>query len=283
MAEPRFIEANGVRVAFHDAGDGPALILLHGSGPGASGWSNYSRNVPVLAGRFRVICPDLPGFGASDMKPLDGKVPGFWADTILALMDALGIAQAHFVGNSMGGMIALKIALEWPERVGRLVLMGPGGGFPVTSQFPTPGIVNLLTFYEGEGPTIEKVRFFIEQAVFDRSVLTEALFAERLAAALDPRIVAQPPMRPGPGGPPEELWRDPRLARLPHDVLILWGREDRILPLDCGFTFMKQIPRARLLVVPQCGHWVQWEHADEFNRQVALFLGADDRNDKGEK
>lgn len=282
MVEQVFVEVNGVRVGYHDVGEGPVLIMLHGSGPGASGWSNYSRNVPELARRYRVICPDLPGFGASDVKPIEGPIPGFWADTVVALMDALGIAQAHFVGNSMGGMIALKIALEHPERAGRLILMGPGGGFPVSSIFPTPGIANLLTFYEGEGPTIEKVRFFIEQAVYDRSVLTEELFAERLAAALDPRIVAQPPMRPGPAGPPEELWRDRRLAQLPHEVLILWGREDRILPLDCGFTLMKQIPRARLMVIPQCGHWIQWEHAEEFNGQVALFLDGAGANDKGE-
>ena len=279
MVEQRTIHANGVRVAYHDSGDQdsgarPVLVMLHGSGPGATGWSNYSRNVPALSRHFRVICPDLPGFGASDMKPVDAAVPGFWAQTIVAMLDALGIAKAHFVGNSMGGMIALKIALEHPERIGRMVLMGPGGGCAVTAQWPSPGIVNLVTFYDGEGPTLEKVRFFVEQAVYDRSSITPELLAERLEAALDPRIVAQPPMRPGPAGPPEELWRDPRLTRLPHDVLILWGREDRILPLDTGFTFMKQIPRARLMVVPQCGHWVQWEHADEFNNQVALFLAA---------
>jgi pimeloyl-ACP methyl ester carboxylesterase len=281
MVDQHFIEVNGVHVAYHDEGKGPVLVMLHGSGPGATGWSNYSRNVPELARHFRVICPDLPGFGASDVKPVTGAIPGFWAETIIALLDALGIAKAHFVGNSMGGMITLKIALEHPERIARMVLMGPGGGFPVTAQWPSPGIVNLVTFYEGDGPTLEKVRFFIEQAVFDRSVITPELLAERLEAALDPRIAAQPPMRPGPAGPPEELWRDPRLARLPHEVLILWGREDRILPLDTGFTFMKQIPRARLLVMPQCGHWVQWEHAQEFNEQVALFLQAA-THDKGD-
>lgn len=282
MVEQVFAQANGVRVAYYDIGEGPVLVMLHGSGPGASGWSNYSRNIPELSQHFRIICPDLPGFGASDVKPVDGAVPGFWADTIIDLLDVMGIERAHFVGNSMGGMIALKIALEHPERVDRLILMGPGGGFPVSSIFPTPGIINLLTFYEGEGPTIDKVRFFIEQAVYDRSVLTEELFAERLAAALDPRIVTQPPMRSGPGAPPEELWRDRRLASLPHEVLILWGREDRILPLDCGFTFLKQIPRGRLLVIPQCGHWVQWEHAEEFNGQVALFLDGARTDNKGE-
>ena len=108
--------------------------------------------------------------------------------------------------------------------------------------------------------------------VFDPGALTDDLLEQRFEAAMDPRIVAQPPMRPGPGGMPEELWRDARLTRLPHETLILWGREDRVMPLDAGFTLMKQIPRARFLVMPQCGHWVQWEHADEFNRIVEGFL-----------
>lgn len=274
MVEQRFLTIGSTRVAYCDLGEGPPLVLLHGSGPGATGLSNYSRNIPYLARHFRVICPDLPGFGASDMKPEDGAVPGFWAEVITGLLDALSIAKAHFVGNSMGGMVTLKIALETPDRVDRMVLMGPGGGTPVTSQWPTPGIVNLLTFYDGDGPTVDKVRFFIEQAVFDRSAITPDLLAERLAAALDPRILAQPPMRMGKGGPPEELWRDPRLTKLPHEVLILWGREDRILPVDAGFTFMRQIPRARFMVMPQCGHWVQWEHAREFNQQITLFFSA---------
>lgn len=275
MTEARTLVANGVAVSFLDQGSGPALVMLHGSGPGATGWSNYSRNIPELARHFRVICPDLPGFGASDVKPVDAPIPGYWAETIAALLDKLGIAKAHFIGNSMGGMVSLKIALERPELVDRLVLMGPGGGYAINSNFPTPGILNLLSFYEGDGPTPEKVRFFIEQAVHDRSVITAELVEERLKAALDPRIVAQPPMRPGAAGPPEELWRDRRLAHLPHEVLIMWGREDRVVPLDTGMILMRQIPRARLMVVPQCGHWVQWEHAAEFNNQVALFLGAD--------
>lgn len=279
MTEQRMLKANGLNVSYLDEGEGPVLVMLHGSGPGATGWSNYSRNIPVLSRNFRVICPDLPGFGASDVKPVDGSIPGFWADTIVDLLDKLGIAKAHFIGNSMGGMIALKIALEWPDKVDRLVLMGPGGGYAVHSNFPTPGILSLLTFYDGDGPTMEKVRFFIEQAVFDKSALTEELLQERLAAALDPRIVAQPPMRPGPAGPPEELWRDARLARLKHETLIIWGREDCIVPLDTGMILMRQIPKTRLLVMPQCGHWVQWEHPKEFNSQVALFLSSSANKD----
>ena len=270
----RFVEVQGVRVHYHDLGRGPVLMLLHGSGPGASGWSNFSRNAEVLAERFRVIIPDLPGFGQSDVKPVDAKVPNWWTDITRALMDALDIAQAHIVGNSMGGMVALKLALESPGRLDRMILMGPGGGSPVFTTWPTPGILNLVSAYEGEGVTAAKVKAFISACLFDQSVITEALVAQRLEAATDPRIVAQPPMRPGPGGPPEDLWRDARLTRLPHETLILWGREDRVLPLDNGMILFKQIPRAQLQVIPQCGHWVMWERPELFNRVALSFLVA---------
>jgi 4,5:9,10-diseco-3-hydroxy-5,9,17-trioxoandrosta-1(10),2-diene-4-oate hydrolase len=269
----RFADIDDTRVHYHDLGSGPALVLLHGSGPGASGWSNYSRNVEAFARHFRVIVPDYPGFGQSDMKPLDAPVPGWWAGIIEGLLDALGIAKAHFVGNSMGGMITLKLALERPERVDRMILMGPGGGQPLFSVWPSQGIKTLVGFYDGPGPSRERLKSFIDEFVHDPSQITDELIDTRFAAAMDPRIVAQPPMRITAGGPPEELWRDKRLSRLPHDVLITWGREDRVIPLDNGISLMKQIPNARFFVFPKCGHWTQWEHAEEFNRIVLSFLG----------
>jgi 4,5:9,10-diseco-3-hydroxy-5,9,17-trioxoandrosta-1(10),2-diene-4-oate hydrolase len=273
MTDGQFADVNGCKVHYHDMGSGPTLIMIHGSGPGASGWSNYNRNAAAMAEHFRVIIPDLPGFGQSDMKPVDAKTPGWWADVMLGLMDQLGIAQAHFVGNSMGGMVTLKIALEHPERVDRMVLMGPGGGQAMLSVWPTPAIINLITAYEGEGITAAKVRAFISACLFDQSVITDELIEQRLEAAMDPRIIAQPPMRPGPGGMPEELWRDPRMTKLPHETLIIWGREDRVMPLDTGMILMKQIPNAQLNVFPKCGHWAQWEHPERFNRTTLSFLG----------
>lgn len=273
MTEGKFADVNGCKVHYHEMGSGPALIMIHGSGPGASGWSNYSRNAEAMAEHFRVIIPDLPGFGKSDMKPVDAKTPGWWADVMLGLMDQLGIAKAHFVGNSMGGMVTLKIALEHPERVDRMILMGPGGGQAMFSVWPTPAIINLITAYDGDGITAAKVRAFISACLFDQSVITDELIAQRLEAAMDPRIMVQPPMRPGPSGMPEELWRDPRMAKLPHETLIIWGREDRVLPLDTGMILMKQIPNAQLNVFPKCGHWAQWEHAERFNRTTLSFLG----------
>jgi pimeloyl-ACP methyl ester carboxylesterase len=268
-------DLGGIKLHYDDVGEGPALILIHGSGPGASGRANFIRNIEALSKHFRVIVPDLPGFGKSDMKPVGTPIPGWWADKIVELFDHLGIEKAHFVGNSLGGAITLKIALENPSRVDRMILMGPGGGTPITSVFPTEGIKTLVGFYDGPGPSLERLKSFINQFVYDPSQITEELLAERLKAAMDPRIIAQPPMRMGPGVVLEELWRDPRMTKLPHETLIIWGREDRVMPLDTGFVLMKQIPRARFFVMPQCGHWAQWEHAEEFNKIVLGFLNND--------
>src|SRR5215469_12487769 len=115
------------RLHYHEAGDGPALVLLHGSGPGVTGWSNFRGNFPVFAQHFRTIVLDMPGFGRSDRPPLDRAYPRVAADALAGLLDALGIEQAHLLGNSMGGYVALEFALAYPDRVSRLVGMGPGG------------------------------------------------------------------------------------------------------------------------------------------------------------
>ena len=272
-ASSRFAEVDGIKVHYNEMGTGTPLILIHGSGPGAYGWANFSRNMEPLSKHFRAICIDLPGFGKSDMKPAGVPMPGWWADFVGKFLDTLGIEKAHFIGNSLGGMITLKLALTRPEKVGRMVLMGTGGSLPVFTPWPTEGIKSILGYYEGTGPSIEKLRAFAQQFIYDPSQLTDELLQARLEKSLDPRIVANPPMRMGPGVVLEELWRDSGLTRLPHETMLLWGREDRVLPLDSAFALLKQIPRARLFVMPQCGHWAQWEHADEFNATVTQFFG----------
>ena len=273
VPDSRFVDAASARIHYRETGDGPPLILIHGGGPGANGWSNWSRNVPALAARYRVIVPDLPGFGQSSERPRGTVFPGWWATPMIELLDSLGIAQADFVGNSLGGSVTLKIALEEPDRIGRMILMGTGGSFAPLSPFPTIGLTTLRTFYQGPGPSLERLRGFIGQFVYDPSLITEALIEERFAAAMNPAIIANPPMEQKPGDPPpEDLWRDARLTRLPHKTLMIWGREDKVMPLDCAFPLLKQIPDARLFVIPKCGHWAQWEHADEFNATVLRFL-----------
>lgn len=265
------IKAGGIDLHYHESGSGFPVVLLHGGGPGASGWSNFSRNFGPLAQHWRVLVPDLPGFGTSERVTVEDRAFGFYAGVVRDFLHALGIPQAHFVGNSLGGGTALKLALDDPGRIGRLVLMGTGGSLPVFSATPTEGVRRLFDFYAGTGPSMQKLRSFIDLLVYDASSITDELLAARYAAATLPEVVAKPPLKFKGRPPLEELWREP-LGDLTHEVLLVNGREDRVVPLDTAFLLLKLIPNARLHVLPKCGHWAQWEHADEFNALVHGFL-----------
>lgn len=271
VSTSRRIRAGSVDLHFHEAGSGFPLVLLHGGGPGASGWSNFSRNVDDLSRHWRVLVPDLPGFGKSERKLTEDKVFGFYSAIVREFMDALDIPKAHFVGNSLGGGTALKLALDHPGRVGGLALMGTGGSVPIFSAMPTEGIKRLFDFYAGSGPSMAKLRAFIELLVYDASAIGPELLAARYAAATLPEVVADPPLKFKGRPPLEDLWRE-ELGALEHDVLVIHGREDRVVPLDAAFMLLKLIPNARLHVLPKCGHWVQWERAQEFNTLVHDFM-----------
>lgn len=268
----RFVEFDGLKIHYDEVGSGPALIFVHGGGPGSSGLSNFSRNMAAFADRYRVIAIDLPGYGQSTKLKITEPLWGYYAKVLAGFIDALGLGKAHLVGNSLGGAASLKTALDFPEKVERLVLMGPGGGYSLFEKQPSDGIRSLVTFYMPPGPSLERLKAFLDYLVYDPSGVPDELLKERLERALDPETAEFMPLRIGPNMPPiDDLWRE-RLDRLPHQTLIIWGREDRVNPMDQGLILMRQIPNARFLVMPQCGHWVQWEKADEFNRTVAAFL-----------
>lgn len=271
----RSIRVDGRRVHYHEAGSGPPVLLLHGGGPGASGWSNFNRNIASLATRYRAILPDAPGFGQSESRDLSAGLFSAMADALRGLLDELGIDKAHLVGNSMGGGAAIKFAMDCPDRVDKLVLMAPGGLLAPVGVMPSEGLKILFNFYAQE-PTAERLQSFLSCMVYDARSLTPELIAERLESASDPAVLANPPFKPGAPPPVEELWRDQRFARLEHPVLLLWGRDDRTLPLDCAFSALKQLQNAQLHVFSRCGHWVQWEKCAAFNRLVADFLAGRD-------
>jgi len=273
QATSKYVQAGDVKMHYNEAGSGKPLILIHGGGPGVSGWSNYSRNVDELAKNNRVIAIDLPGFGKSEKKHAEAGLYGFHAKTINAMFDALDIQQANFIGNSLGGGTTLKFALDYPDRVGKLVLMGPGGSVPPFTPWPSEGIKLLSNFYSGEGPSMAKLKGFLDIMLYDKSGMTEQLLEERYKAATLPEVLANPPprMKGGGGPPPEELWKE-NLAGLKHDVLLIWGREDRVVPLDMSLLLLNRIPKAQLHVFPKCGHWCHWEKAGEFNALVTQFF-----------
>jgi len=270
----RFVEFDGLKIHYDEVGAGPALIFVHGGGPGSSGLSNFSRNMAAFADRYRVIAIDLPGYGQSTKLKITEPLWGYYAKVIAGFIDALGLGKAHLVGNSLGGAASLKTAVDFPNKVDRLVLMGPGGGYSLFEKQPSDGIRSLITFYNPPGPSLERLKDFINYLVYDPAGIPDKLLEERIDRALDPETAEYMPLRFGPNmAPITDLWRE-RLDQVRHETLIIWGREDRVNPMDQGLILMRQIPNARFLVMPRCGHWVQWEKAEEFNRTVAAFLGS---------
>ena len=275
------VRANGQDLFVAEIGSGPAVVLLHGGGPGASGVSNYVRNIDALAEHYRVIVPDLPGYGRSG-KHIDQRDPfGHLGDTVRGLLDALELPSAHLVGNSYGGAAALRLALDSPGRVDRMVLMGPGG-VGTTRSLPTVGLRSLLSYYGGEGPSRAKLATFIRRyLVHDGAAVPDEMIDARYQASVDPEVVANPPLR-RPSGPsaPRTLWRmdftrDRRLPRLATRTLVIWGAADKVNHPRGGLALATTMPDCDLLMVARTGHWVQWERADLFNTTVREFL--DDR------
>lgn len=269
------IDVDGTEVFYCECGTdtgAPPLLLLHGGGPGADGFSNYQHNIKELAKTVgRVIAPDMPAFGktANRIPPGPGTgLMGALADVTVAFMDALGIAQADFVGNSMGGGQCLSIALRFPKRIRRMVLMGPGGFIATQTPIPTEGQRVMSQYYQGDGPSAAKMRAVLELLVHDRSFITDELVAQRVTASLRPDVVAAPPW-PKYGLDP--LWKED-LASIETETLIMWGKEDRVNPVDGAQFFAKVLQNSELHVFPKCGHWVQFEQAIAFNRLVAEFL-----------
>ena len=277
----RFADAGGIRLHYHEAGPSPEapaggipVIMLHGGGPGASAWSNFGRNLPVFAARFRTLIVDQPGFGSSAKPEVTGHYFTFAAEALAALLDQLGIGQVHLVGNSLGGGTAVRFALDYPELAGRLVLMGPGGlGVNLFAPDPTEG-VKLLGRFSVE-PTRENLEKFLRVMVFNQKLITPELVEERFASASTPEsLAATKAMGKSFSGADFELgmmWRE--AYRLRQRVLLIWGREDRVNPLDGALVALKTIPRVQLHVFGQCGHWAQLEKFDEFNRLTIDFLG----------
>jgi 4,5:9,10-diseco-3-hydroxy-5,9,17-trioxoandrosta-1(10),2-diene-4-oate hydrolase len=280
------VDVGGLAVRYHEAGTSPAhvgegpgdagtIVMLHGGGPGASAWSNFGRNLPVFAARYRTVMMDLPGYGQSAVRPPTANFFTLAADALDGLLDQLGIDKVHLIGNSLGGGAALRFALNYPKRTGRLVLMGPGGiTLNVFAPDPTEGVRRLMEFGARPGPSRAKMEAFLRIMVHDQRLITDELIDERYALASTPEALAAMIAMGGSffGEHAEDgmLWREAH--RVKHEVLLIWGREDRVNPLDGALIALKQLRRAQLHVFGGCGHWAQLEKFDEFNELSLRFL-----------
>jgi 2-hydroxy-6-oxo-octa-2,4-dienoate hydrolase len=263
-----FVAVEGIRTHYHDMGSGRPIVLLHGSGPGVSAWENWGRVIPRLARDYRVIAPDMAGFGFTEYevsRPLDIKM---WVRQLLSFLEALGIGPAVLVGNSFGGGLALAATLRAPEKVRGLVLMGtPVGHFEQT---------NALSQGAEFEPSIDNMRAILNRFPYDPCIVTEAMVRTRFEMSLrHPDNAALRALMPGADeGTPRIVRGMPldRLATIAQPTLVLHGREDFVIPMEVAVDAARHLPDNELHIFGNCGHWVQLEREEAFIGLILDFL-----------
>jgi pimeloyl-ACP methyl ester carboxylesterase len=260
-------DANGIKTNYLEAGKGDPVVLIHGSGPGVTSYANWRLVLPALAENFRVLAPDMVGFGFSERPTNIEYGVQTWADQVVGLMDTLELPKAHLVGNSFGGAIALRIATQHPDRVGKLVLMGSMGvPFPITEG---------LERVWGYQPSFENMRKVLDVFAYSRELVNDELAEVRYRGSIQPGFQESfAAMFPAPRQRWVEAMCTPEddIRRLPHRTLIVHGREDQVIPVQTSLRLMELIDNADLSVFSHCGHWSMIERTADFNRSVSEFF-----------
>jgi 2-hydroxy-6-oxonona-2,4-dienedioate hydrolase len=269
----RYVETPSWKLKYNEAGAGHPVILLHGSGAGATGWSNFAPNIEVLAQDFRVLALDAPGWGRSDAATSDEyDHPA----AVLEFMDALGIEKAALVGNSMGGMTAITFAARYPDRISHLITMGPGSFFSVPAMFgpgdgPSEGLKILQEGYRN--PTPEVMKRLVEIMTFSSEHATDELAQQRADnASSRPDHLANFLESFAKRGPVPTAATPQEISSITTKALLIHGRDDRVVHFEHSLRLVSMIADSRLVLLNRCGHWAQLEHAEEFNRLVRSFI-----------
>jgi 2-hydroxy-6-oxonona-2,4-dienedioate hydrolase len=263
------VSAGGYNINYYELGTGHPLILLHGSGPGATGWSNFSPNIEALSKTHRVLAVDMPGWGQSDTETPD--IGYRHPESLIAFMDALGIENAALVGNSMGGMTGITTAALYPKRVSHLITMGapaPGVNYFDPGDGETEGMKVLMRAYRE--PTPANMKALVQIMCYDDAMATDDLARMRSEAALAKPSHLESFLSPRPW---DSRFFDlaPVLMEMQTPALFIHGRDDRVVSFENSIRLVSLVPNSRLVVLNRCGHWTQIEHADEFNSLVADF------------
>ena len=253
------------RVHYHEQGEGEAVIFLHGAGGGASGYSNFKGNYPEFAkAGFRAIVPDLIGYGLSSKPDLPQYDLDLFVAGIKGLVDGLGLKRITLLGNSLGGAVALGYALAYPDDVARLILMAPGGVEDLDTYLAMPGIKNMFDIYKAGKTGVEAMRAVMTMQLFDPALLTDEIINERAPIAATQTQAARSVLKvPNMTG---------QLHQLRCPVFGFWGVNDQFNPVGGTMKLMENCPQARMVLVNRCGHWVQVEHRELFNRSCIDFL-----------
>ncbi|GAB3627905.1 3-oxoacyl-ACP reductase [Pandoraea terrae] len=266
IPEGRYADIGGGRqIHYHEQGTGQPVIFLHGAGSGASGYSNFKGNYPVFAkAGFRAIVPDLLGFGLSSKTDVEQYDLDFFVSGIKGLVDALELRNIVLLGNSLGGAIALGYALKYPDEVDKLILMAPGGVEDLDTYLAMPGIANMFAVYKSGMTGAEAMRAVMIKQLYDPALLTDDIIAERAPiAALQTQAARSILIIPN---------MTERLHELRCKVFGFWGVNDLFNPVGGAMKLVDNCPNARIVLLNQCGHWVQVEHRELFNRSCIDFL-----------
>jgi 4,5:9,10-diseco-3-hydroxy-5,9,17-trioxoandrosta-1(10),2-diene-4-oate hydrolase len=265
LARTAYQVAGGYEISIAEAGEGPALVFLHGSGPGASGASNFRANAPafVEAG-YRVLLPDLIGYGASSKPEGIDYTLQLFTDTVYDALAQAGVTSAVLIGNSLGGGIAMQLALDHPGYAEKLVMMAPGCVEELPVYFAMPGIAKMKFSFGSPEFSLADQKALISNLVYDPAVVSDDLVAERFAVARTQSKDVLARMRT-----PNLA---PRLAELTMPILGFWGLQDDFCPASGAQHFLEACPDVRFTLFNKVGHWVQVERAEEFNRYTLAFL-----------
>ena len=267
VPEAKYAEiGDGLRVHYHEAGGGPVVLFLHGSGPGASGWSNFRHNFPVFADAgFRTLVPDTLGYGYSSKPDGVDYTLDFLVGAVERFLAAVGVERCAVVGNSHGGAMSIQLALRRPDLVERLVLMAPGGLEEREVYMKMEGIRAMVkAFMDPAGISRDAMRRVFELQLFDASLITDELLDERVSIAeLQPKRVLTSMQVPNLAG---------ELPKLACPVFALWGINDRFCPMSGAITIATSCKDTRVLLLSRCGHWVMVEKRALFNDACVRFL-----------
>jgi 2-hydroxymuconate-semialdehyde hydrolase len=265
----KYVDVKGIKTHYHEDGNGEPLLLIHGSGPGVSAWANWRLVFPVLSQHFHLYAPDVVGFGYTE-RPKDIQYSvNVWVEHMINFIETMNLGKVSIIGNSMGGALALHIANRRPDLVKKLILMGSVGiEFPITEE---------LDAVWGYTPSIENMKKIIgilsnDPSMAENDNLVKMRYEASIQEGFQESYSAMFP-------PPRQrhvnalALTEEQLRAIEVPVLLIHGREDRVIPLEkTSWKLSRIIPNAHLHVFPNCGHWVQIEKTELFIGQVMEFL-----------
>lgn len=261
------IQCGDILTNYHDVGTGEPILLLHGSGPGVSAWANWRLTIQSLQDHYRLIAPDLAGFGYSQFPENMQFSRESWLKQIIDFLDAIGLEKVNLIGNSFGGSMALALVIHHPERVNKLVLMGSVGvPFELTAG---------LDAVWGYTPSFENMQAIMKIFAYNQNLVGDELVQMRyIASTKEDTRTAYESMFPAPRQRWVKAMSHPEadIRSIRHPTLMVHGRDDKVIPLSTSLTMLNWIEDSQLHIYGQCGHWTQIEHAKSFTQLVANFL-----------